>query len=135
MMQRLWFAIIIISGITIPNAFAAPGSQCFEQLPTGSSNDLCGLLSTNMTTVFQAFRMPLETQIPGFSLVILWGGLIGILWFKTENIMLISIVGIVVAATITGLDTSARGYGYLLVGVSFGLLLFQLLRQRISLYS
>jgi len=134
-MQRLVIPILLLASFTIPSAFAAPGSSCFEKLPTGSSSDMCGLLSTNMTTVFNGFRAPLESQIPGFSLVILWGGLIGVLWFKTENIMLISIVGIIVAATITGLDASARGYGFLLVGVSFGLLIFQLLRQRISLYS
>lgn len=82
-------------------------------------------------------RQPLESQIPGFSLVIIWGGLIGIIWFKTENIMLMSIVGIIVAATITiggstGISQQAVQIGYMLVGVSFGILIFQLVRQRIT---
>lgn len=83
-----------------------------------------------------AARQPLESQIPGFSLVILWGGLIGIIWFKTENIMLMSIVGIIVASTITigstGISQTAVQIGYMLVGVSFGILMFQMIRQRIT---
>ena len=81
--------------------------------------------------------MPLETQLPGFSLVIIWGGLIGIIWFKTENIMLMSIVGIITAATITvggsfGISQTAVQVGWTLVGISFGILIFQLLRQRVT---
>lgn len=117
----------------IPSAFATgPGSQCYETY----SGDLCGLLSGNFTKVMSAARQPLESQLPGFSLVIVWGGLIGIIWFKTENIMLMSIVGILVASTITigstGISQQAVQIGYMLVGVSFGILMFQMIRQRIS---
>lgn len=85
-----------------------------------------------------AVRTPIDSQLPGFSLVIIWGGLIGIIWFKTENIMLMSIVGIIVASTITiggtGISQQAIQIGYMLVGVSFGILVFQLIRQRITLF-
>lgn len=128
--------IIIVLALTplMPSAFASgPGSLCFESY----SGNLCGLLSGNFTQVMSSVRQPLETQIPGFSLVIIWGGLIGIIWFKTENIMLMSIVGIIVAATITiggstGISQQAVQIGYMLVGVSFGILIFQLVRQRIT---
>lgn len=114
----------------------APGSLCFESY----SGNLCGLLSGNFTQVTSSFREPLETLLPGFSLVILWGGLMGIVWFKTENIMIMSIVGIAVAATITiggstGISQTAVQIGWLLVAVSFGVLIFQMLRQRITLFS
>lgn len=64
----------------------------------------------------------------------------GIVWFKTENIMIMSIVGIAVAATITiggstGISQTAVQIGWLLVAVSFGVLIFQMLRQRITLFS
>lgn len=117
----------------IPQAFATgPGSLCFESY----SGNLCGLLSGNLTQVMSAVRQPIESQLPGFSLVIIWGGLIGIIWFKTENIMLMSIVGIIVAATVTigstGISQTAISIGYTLVGVSVGILIFQLIRQRIT---
>jgi hypothetical protein len=124
---------LIISPL-IPQAFATtgPGSQCYESY----SGNLCGLLSGNFTQVMSAARQPLESQIPGFSIVILWGGLIGIIWFKTENIMIMSIVGIIVASTITmgssGISQTAVQIGYMLVGVSFGILMFQMIRQRIT---
>ena len=135
----LKYLIVTVLALTplIPSAFATgPGAQCYETY----SGNLCGLLSGNFTQVMSAVRQPLESQIPGFSLVIIWGGLIGIIWFKTENIMLMSIVGLVVAATITvggsnGISQQAVQIGYLLVGISIGILLFQLIRQRITLFS
>lgn len=114
----------------------APGQNCYETY----SGNLCGLLSGNFTQVMSAIRMPLELTLPGYSLVIIWGGIMGIIWFKTENIMIMSIVGIVVAATITiggsaGINQTAIQIGWLLVGVSFGILILQLIRQRITLFS
>ena len=68
-------------------------------------------------------------------MVIFWGGLLAIIWFKTENIMILGIVGIFVNATIVGISETAQGLGLLLLGVANGILLFQLVRQRVSLFS
>ena len=115
----------------VPDAFAQERPEfCFED-----SSDMCGLISNNAADIFGAVLTPLDSQVPGFALVILWGGIMGIIWFKTENIMLLGIVGVIVSATITGFDQDALGIGMLLLGVSIGILTFQLIRQRVSVFS
>ena len=128
--------MITLLAILISTVAFAPGDLCFENF----NSNLCGLTSGNFTQVMSAVRQPLELVLPGFSLVILWGGLMGIIWFKTENIMMMSIVGIAVASTITiggsaGINPTAVQIGWLLVAVSFGVLIFQMLRQRLTLFS
>lgn len=103
---------------------------CYEDV-----SDMCGLLSGNPTEVFDAILEPIDSQVAGYGLLFVWGGIMAILWFKTENIMLLGIVGVVVSATITGLSEDAKGIGMLLLAVSIGILLFQLIRQRVALFS
>ncbi len=112
------------------SAYGAPGDLCFED-PT----DMCGLTSGDPAVVFSGLLDPLESQVPGFALVIFWGGLMSIVWFKTENIMLLAIIGIFVNATIVGISETSQGIGLLLLGVANGVLLFQLIRQRVSIFS
>ena len=122
--------VLSILSLSIIPAFAAPGDLCFENV-----NDMCGLLSGDIATVFQAPLQPLEEQLAGFSMVIFWGGILAIVWFKTENIMLLGVVGVFVNATIVGLSADAQGLGLLLLGVANGILIFQMIRQRVSLFS
>ena len=131
-MRHLWLLPIIAIAISIPNqAFAARDPQyCFEDV-----NDICGLASGDPTTVFSGIMLPLESQVEGFSMVIFWGGIMAIIWFKTENIMLLGIIGVFVAASITVISDTAMGVGLLLLGVSIGILVFQMVRQRISIFS
>lgn len=111
-------------------AWATPGDLCFE-----NPDDMCGLVSGDPATVFAGIMDPLESQVPGFSMVIFWGGLLAIVWFKTENIMLLAIVGVFVNATIASISETAQGIGLLMLGVANGILLFQLVRQRVSIFS
>jgi len=122
--------VLSILSLSIIPAFAAPGDLCFENV-----NDMCGLLSGDIATVFQAPLQPLEEQLAGFSMVIFWGGILAIVWFKTENIMLLGVVGVFVNATIVGISADAQGLGLLLLGVANGILIFQMIRQRVSLFS
>lgn len=130
-MRHLWLLPIIAIAIFIPSqANAARDPQyCFED-----ASDLCGVASGDPTTIFAGIMDPLETQVPGFSMVIFWGGIMAIIWFKTENIMLLGLIGVFVNATIVGLSESAQGIGLLLLAVANGILLFQLIRQRIVLF-
>lgn len=116
--------------ISFPIAYGAPGDLCFED-PT----DMCGLTSGNPATVFAGLLEPLESQVPGFAMVIFWGGIMAIVWFKTENIMLLGLVGVFVNATIVGISPTSQGIGLLLLGIANGILLFQLVRQRVSIFS
>lgn len=127
--------LILIAFLAIPSIPLVHGGSfgtglCFEDV-----DDLCGLSSGDPETVFSAILTPLESQIAGLGFVIFWGGILAVIWFKTENIMIVSFVGIIVNATIIGFSEEARGFGLLLLGVSNGLLIFQLVRQRISIFS
>lgn len=114
----------------------AHADYCFEILPDANgTNTLCGLASGNITKVFLSANQPLEQVQPGFSLVILWGGILGVIWIKTERIDILGVIGIMVAGTITGLSPSAIGIGFGLLLVSGGILLFQVIRQRITIFT
>lgn len=128
--MNVFLLILLFVPIMIIPAYAAPGELCFENV-----NDMCGLTSGDVATVFGGIMDPLESQVPGFAMVIFWGGLMAIVWFKTENIMLIAIVGVFVNATIVGISSDSQGIGLLLLGVANGILLFQLIRQRVSIFS
>lgn len=116
-------------------AYAPLGENCFEIMPSGLDTDLCGFGSGNATKVFTAVNAPLEAFLPGFSLIILWAGELGIIWFKTERIDLVGIVGICIAVTATGLSPVAVGVGLGLLLTSLGILAFQVFRQRVTIFS
>lgn len=126
----LLLGIGIIVFLIIPMVPAFAQNYCWED-----EDDMCGLKSNNPRNVFGSVLRPLESQLSGFALVIFWGGILGVIWLKTENIMILGIVGIMVSATITGLSSTAQGIGMLLLAISIGILLFQLIRQRIALIS
>lgn len=128
----LWVTVLILLVLSMqPLAWAAPGDLCFEKIENG----LCGQLSGDPVQQFTGILQPLEEQLAGFSMVIFWGGILAVIWFKTENIMILGIVGVFVNATIIGISETAQGLGLLLLGVANGILLFQLVRQRVSLFS
>lgn len=124
------YVLVVLCLISFPIAYGAPGDLCFENV-----EDMCGLTSGNPATVFAGLLEPLESQVPGFAMVIFWGGIMAIVWFKTENIMLLGLIGVFVNATIVGISPTSQGIGLLLLGIANGILLFQLVRQRISIFS
>ena len=132
-MRSYWLALIVFA-LAIPPSIDTMASRdpqyCFED-----SSNLCGVASGDPATIFAGIMDPLETQVPGFSMVIFWGGIMAIVWFKTENIMLLGIIGIFVNATIVGISQVAQGIGLALLGVANGILIFQMIRQRINIFS
>lgn len=126
-MDKSILTIILLIPLGFTPAFAQQ-QFCFED-----TSDMCGLISNNPAEVFGGIQEPLNTQFEGLFMIIFWGGLMGIVWFKTENIMLLGIVGVLVSATVTGLSDTAQGIGMLLLSISIGILIFQLVRQRISI--
>lgn len=101
--------------------------HCFE---TFSSN-LCGFFDNP----FQAALAPFQATLGDLTLVAIWGILLGILWIRTENLMLVGIIGILVSSSLTAIYEPARGIGLLLMGVAIGITLFQLVRHKISSFS
>lgn len=129
------YGLILIAFLFLPQAYAPLGQNCFEQMPNGTANDYCGIASGNVTKVFFGVNQPIESFLPGFSLVILWGIELGIIWFKTERIDIVGIVGLTVAVTATGLSAVAVGVGLFLLLTSLGVLAFQVFRQRVTLFT
>lgn len=111
--------------------------QCFEQF-TGS---FCGFFENPFGAVLKpiGFALGDADGTLGLGFAIMWGILLGILWIRTENLMLVSIVGLLVASTTTAIDSTGelgiRGMGLLLVGVSIGITLFQLIKHKIQTFA
>ena len=125
--------LLVIAGLcfVIPQAFAAPGDNCYEQ-----SSTIMDCFNGNIFNVVNDALIPLDVVVPNFGLVIIWGGLIGILWFKTENVMLVGVCSVMAGSNfVVSFYSPALGVGFLLFGVCIGVFLFQLIRQRINLLS
>ncbi len=141
-MLKHWPAVLISIALitTIPNTFQTAAGQSFGELCFEDVDDLCGIGTGDAESVFSGIILPLESQVgfgvaTGFGFVIFWAGIFAVVWFKTENIMLLGLIGVFVNATIVSFNEQAQGIGILLLGVANGLLIFQMLRQRVSLFS
>jgi|TARA_B110000438_G_C15559304_1_gene540415 hypothetical protein len=102
---------------------------CFEKF--NSTAPLCGFFDNP----FQAVLSPITATLGDLTLVALWGILLGVLWIRTQNLMLVGMVGILVSSSLTVVYEPARGIGLLLMGVAIGVTLFQLIRHKISSFS
>jgi len=118
MIKLLFISVIFFLGFGISNAFGAPGDLCHEQF----SNNPCGFLDNPMG----AMMVPFDAVIPGFGMLLLWGPICFAIWMTTKSTIITSVVGILIAVTVSGLHPQALGLGLMLVVVSFGIGIFQL---------
>jgi len=123
----------LMTALIIPSAFADQTSpECFE-LGT------CPWATDPLNTML----LPFDSIFGGLSLVIFWALAVGILWLRTENPMLVGLVGIsMCAAYLTAIESNlvpaaspefegARMIGALLFALSLGITIYQLLSTRI----
>ena len=116
-----------------PEAFAsAEDPECFE-LGT------CPWATDPLNTML----IPFDSIFGGLSIVIFWALGVGILWLRTENPMLVGLVGIsMCAAYLTAIKNGAvpaasaefegaRMIGSLLFALSLGITIYQLISTRI----
>ncbi len=103
------------------------GDLCFEKM----SGNMCNFYESP----FAAVLAPFNSILGDLTLVVIWGIILGILWLRTENLMLVSIVGLVISSTAVGLYEPAAGMGLVLVGVSIGITIFQLIRHKIQTFA
>ena len=99
----------------LPAAFS-----CFE---TGQCN-----FSGQM---FQVALMPYQWTLGAFAPVAIWAILLGIMWFRIQNIMHLAIIGIFINAGLVVFYPPARNDGIILLGCAIGVVLFQLFTNRI----
>ena len=125
----LTIAVLFVGGDVLNIVFAQePQPQCFE-LGT------CPWATDPLNTML----LPFDSIFGGLSLVIFWALAVGILWLRTENPMLVGLVGIsMCAAYLTAIETGtvpqpspefegARMIGALLFALSLGITLYQLI--------
>ena len=95
---------------------------CFEQNPLTDCNFI---------------DAPLEAMIEPFNAIfgvwffpIIWGIILGVLWLRTQNTMLVGIVGLIISTTISAFYEPVRGMGVLLFLVAAGVTLYHVVRHR-----
>lgn len=121
------FASITLLVTITPSAWAVPGTFCWEQINCATQT-LINSPWTTAKTYFDAFIGP-------WTLTAFWGVVVGVLWLRTQNPMLVMIVGVLVATTGVGFNQLAVGIGLMLGSVALGLALWQVVRQRSSVLS
>jgi len=136
-MRRDLFLLTTISVIAVmgllPSALADRGSMpndelfCFERMEADGMI-LCGLLESPFESMLEAYN-PIFQDL---TIAVLWGIIMAVLWMKVQNTALVGIVGLVIAGSVIGLSEESFRVGLLLVAVSMGIILFQLVQQRIQ---
>ncbi len=117
----------------LPSALADRGTMpdeelfCFERI-TADGQILCGMLDAPFESMLEAY----DPIFGDLTIAVLWGILIAVLWMKVQNTALVGIVGLVIAGSVVGLSPESFRVGLLLVAVSMGIILFQLVQQRIQ---
>ena len=124
---------VAVIGVASQEAFAsAEDPECFE-LGT------CPWATDPLNTML----LPFDSIFGGLSIVIFWALGVGILWLRTENPMLVGMVGIAIsAAYLTAIESGevvaasaefegARMIGSLLFALSLGITIYQLISTRI----
>ena len=125
-------SVLVIGGAPQEAFASAEDPECFE-LGT------CPWATDPLNTML----IPFDSIFGGLSIVIFWALGVGILWLRTENPMLVGMVGIAMcAAYLTAIETGAvpaasaefegaRMIGSLLFALSLGITIYQLLSTRI----
>ena len=117
----------------LPSALADRGTMpddelfCFERIQADGMI-LCGLLDKPFESMLEAYN-PIFQDL---TIAVLWGIIMAVLWMKVQNTALVGIVGLVIAGSVIGISEESFRVGLLLVAVSMGIILFQLVQQRIQ---
>ena len=125
-------AVLAIGGAP-QEAFAdAENTECFELGTCQWATDPLNVM-----------LVPFDSIFGGLSIVIFWSLVVGVLWLRTENPMLVGMVGIAMcAAYLTAIESGtvapasaefegARMIGALLFALSLGITIYQLISTRI----
>lgn len=91
---------------------------------------------------FEAMMKPFDAVFQGFTLVIVWGIIIGILWLRVANPMMVAVVGVALAALFTrpdptnpsvllGFPESAQAIGWGLMILAVGVAVYQIVVVRV----
>jgi len=132
------FLIGIIVGIVInsefhlidfPKAFGlgVTDPECFE-IGDYSESGGCPLFSKPLEVMVEPFKV----AFGAFAFVVIWGIIMGVLWLRVQNTMMVGVVGVLLAAVFTaGFDDQTKIIGYGLLAVAVAVALYQILTVRV----
>ena len=128
--------LLILAVLTL---FITPPVFAQEKQPECFELGTCPWATDPLNTML----MPFDSIFGGLSLVIFWALAVGILWLRTENPMLVGLVGIAMcAAYLTAIEQNlvdaqtaefegARLIGGLLFALSLGITIYHIISNRI----
>ena len=96
----------------------------------------CNLTDRPLEKLLLPLSDTFTTEINGtpydFTILIIWALIISVIWLRTHRIELVAIIGLLVASGLSAsLPEEATRVGYLLIGLSVAVLLYQLVTERI----
>ena len=80
---------------------------------------------------FGVLLMPLQWNLGELTPVAIWGFFVGIIWLRTHSVQLVGIVGLVVNSMMISFYEPARTVGYVLLALSIGIVIYQLVTNRL----
>jgi len=110
-----------------------------EVLGFGPNNATCYELGTCnfFEEPFDTMILPYREVFGGFTYILLWSVIIGILWLRLGNTMVVGLLGLTLAVLFqdpfsvgVGFSDDAQLIGYLLLGVAVAIVIFQLFTVR-----
>lgn len=124
--------LVLVSSINVQqvNALGKGNETCWE---TGT----CKLFTDPVNTMLKPLVDVFTINNINFFYVIIWAVILGIIWIRTHHIMLTGVVGTLIAAMYTAdgfnaVDPRILLIGYLLLAVSIGIVVFQLIVVRLN---
>lgn len=123
MMHTISLALLFFMPLFIVSAFGVPGDTCFEQAD--------GTFCDFATDPWNAMLSPIDAILGDFTIMVVWGIILGVVWLKTNNTMLVGIIGVLIASMVVGLYPQAMAIGALLFAVAIGIVLYQLIQSKI----
>jgi len=86
-----------------------------------------------LTPISHAFTTSINGVTLDFSILAIWGLILGILYMRTHNPMLVGVVGVFLVVILQSqLPSEGVVIGYILVGVSIGIALYNLVIKKIK---
>lgn len=122
-------SLYLVGGVSLVSGYGPNDPECFE---LGD----CDLFAAP----FDAMIEPFDAVFQDFTLVVVWGIIIGILWLRVSNPMMVGIVGVGLAAlftrpdangNLTGFSDEAQAVGWGLLILAIVVALYQILTVRV----
>jgi prepilin signal peptidase PulO-like enzyme (type II secretory pathway) len=115
--------------IEIPKAYSlgVTDPECYE---IGDYSDAggCPLFSKPLEVMVEPFKV----AFGGFAFVVIWGIIMGVLWLRVQNTMMVGVVGVLLASVFTaGFSPETKIIGYGLLAVAIAVALYQILTVRV----